>query len=93
MTNCWPTENDQLVLVRWKRGRLPIPLPLTPEQISEWVTDLAKNQGDSEAAHLLEDAIHQFVLAAIAHGQVTDTAACAKAALATVAFDFDRWYA
>jgi hypothetical protein len=48
---------------------------------------------DCEAAHGLEDSLHQSVLQAIANGQAEDPAECAREALKTRGLDFDRWYA
>ena len=49
--------------------------------------------GDNEAAHAIEDGLHQSVLRAIAEGRCADPAACAAAALETRRIEFARWYA
>ena len=50
----------------------------------------AVNGLDYEAAHVLEDKLHQEVLRSIANGKVVDSKACAKAALSTLRLRFSR---
>lgn len=66
------------------------PIPLTVAWISAAVAKLARLYAPD--AHYAEDRLHCLVLQAIAKGEAEDPAACAGAALATEALDFDRWY-
>lgn len=49
--------------------------------------------GDDEAAHGMEDDLHQQVLKAIADGKCSNAALCAAAALKTQEIKFSRWCA
>lgn len=64
---------------------------MTPGQVAERVA--AIRVGDSEAAHGMEDRLHQDVLRAIAAGECADPAACATEALQTLNIKFERWCA
>lgn len=48
---------------------------------------------DDEAAHSMEDDLHQDVLKAISEGQADFPSLIAKEALKTLKFDFSRWCA
>jgi len=50
-------------------------------------------EGDSEAAHSLEDHIRGAVLEAIADGSAEDARALARVALSTADIEFERWMA
>lgn len=66
---------------------------MTPEWIEGQVRDIEAIAGDDEMAHGAEDQLHQEVLAAIANGETSDPAACARAALKTQNIKFARWCA
>lgn len=68
---------------------------MTPDQIRRRVESVRRLAGDDEAAHSMEDGLHQEVLAAIATGAIApgDAAACAQEALATRLLQFERWCA
>jgi hypothetical protein len=66
---------------------------LTVAEVERRVEDIRAMAGDDESAHGAEDSLHSDVLAAIANGVCDDSAACAKAALATHDIEFARWCA
>jgi hypothetical protein len=66
---------------------------VTPEWVVEQVKEVYASVGDYEAAHSLEDKLHQKVLEAIANGRCDDPQACASIALRTQGFDFPRYCA
>lgn len=66
---------------------------MTPEDVRKEVAQIKYRAGDDEAAHSMEDKLHQDVLLAIAEGRCADPAACAREALATRSIEFSRWYA
>lgn len=67
----------------------------TPEEVASQVEAIraAAYDDDDEKAHCMEDDLHQDVLRAIALGECTDPATCARIALATVDIKFSRWHA
>jgi hypothetical protein len=62
-------------------------------EIEARVMAILEAASDDEAAHGMEDALHQDVLRAIADGKCDDPAGCAKAALGTRRIEFARWCA
>lgn len=66
---------------------------MTREQVARRVDAIAAYADDDEAAHGMEDRLHQDVLQAIAAGQCDDPKACAAEALKTLAIEFERWCA
>lgn len=66
---------------------------MTPNDVHWVITAIKEAVHDSEAAHSMEDDLHQKVLRAIARGTAVDPAACAAAALTTLDLDFPRWCA
>lgn len=65
---------------------------MSPDDVRGRVEAIATMR-DDERMHAAEDRLHAEVLSAIALGIADDPAACALAALATLALDFHRWYA
>lgn len=70
---------------------------MTPDDVAARVHAIAliakDGDGDDEAAHGMEDTLHQSVLAAIRDGKCADPAACAAEALKTTSLTFERWCA
>lgn len=66
---------------------------LTVDDVLKAVADIDAARGDDEAAHSMEDDLHQRVLSAIAKGRCADPQACAAAALKTNEISFARWCA
>lgn len=64
----------------------------TREEVLERVEQIREAAEDDEAAHSMEDALHQDVLTTIARGTGHD-ASLARAALRTRELDFARWRA
>ena len=65
---------------------------LTVEDVKKRLSDIGATKSD-EGAHVLEDRLYEDVLRAIADGQCSDPAGCAREALKSNDFDFSRWYA
>jgi electron transfer flavoprotein alpha/beta subunit len=65
---------------------------MTIEQVKERVERIRAAARDDEAAHSLEDALHEDVLVAIAAG-APDASELAREALMTRHIDFARWCA
>jgi hypothetical protein len=80
---------------------------MTPEMVKQQIAEIAKLEGirifesqpdcthrfwDDAKAHILEDALYEGVLVAIAEGRCEDPRACAAEALKSSEFDFSRWY-
>jgi hypothetical protein len=65
---------------------------MTVEDVRALVQRVSDNEGDSEVAHGLENALRLEVLRAIADG-AENPAALAREALETQHLNFERWYA
>lgn len=61
--------------------------------VKEKISEIKKVRRDPEAAHCLEDSLHEDVLEAIAAGSCDDPVGCAKEALMTRDISFPRWCA
>lgn len=66
---------------------------ITVAYVKKRVEYIKSIMDDDEAAHGMEDDLHQAVLRAIAYGTCTDPTGCAEAALETLKLDFARWCA
>ena len=66
---------------------------MNPAEVRDLVEKIRAERGDPEAAHGMEDALHQSVLAAIADGTCDQPQECARIAMTTRDIDFSRWYA
>lgn len=68
---------------------------MTPYEIRQRLLVISRSaqKGDDEAAHIEEDRLMQQVLRAIADGDVSDPAECARLALTSLDIEFSRWYA
>lgn len=65
---------------------------ITVSWVRSKVEQIKMEKDDAEAAHCLEDELHQAVLRGIARGVCDDPVACAAYALDTREIDFPRWY-
>lgn len=74
-------------------GSKPEARGLTVVEVEARVQAIRDIARDDERAHADEDALHAFVLDAIAKGECADPAGCAAAALKTDAIVFARWCA
>jgi hypothetical protein len=63
---------------------------MTPEDVTERVLAISKMRDDYERAHSAEDDLRRDVLQAIALGNTTDPAGCARAAVASAYIKFPR---
>lgn len=68
-------------------------MEMTAEIVRRRVQDIRECAGDDEAAHSMEDQLHQDVLQSIADFECDSPYVCAKLALETKAIDFARWCA
>lgn len=66
---------------------------MTPEDIDDSIKSIVACKWDDEAAHSMEDTLHQEVLRAIADGSASNPSECARRALLTLDVDFSRWCA
>jgi len=68
---------------------------ITLEQVRQRVHDIALQRTDPEVAHIMEDELHQEILAAIATGVFIGeyAAELAREAIKTKEIDFPRWHA
>lgn len=66
---------------------------LSVEEVIREVALIKAISHDDEAAHGMEDALHQRVLRAIAREKCVDPVACAREALKTDKIKFERWCA
>lgn len=68
---------------------------MTLDDVKKMVKELEDiyKGGDHEASHGTEDYLRYEVLKAIANGECEDPQACAKEAIRTEDFDFERWCA
>ncbi len=67
---------------------------VTPAVVGAYVADVARfGRDDSvELAHVVEDAVHRLVLAAVATGRCDEPALCAALAAGTRRIPFPRYY-
>ena len=66
---------------------------MTVGRVLNKVEDIRHAAGDAEAAHGMEDQLHQDVLEAIANGRCQEPKKVAAAALLTKEIEFPRWCA
>jgi hypothetical protein len=66
---------------------------LTLEHVLKMLEDVYASAGDNEAAHGLEDRMHQTVLRAIADGKCEEPREAARIALKSQEISFARWCA
>jgi hypothetical protein len=66
---------------------------MTPAIVQKRIEQIKEKRHDDEVAHGLEDKLRQDVLLAIARGECTGPAECARLALTTSEIDFARWCA
>jgi hypothetical protein len=66
---------------------------MTVDEVKARVEEIRNMAGDDEAAHGMEDKLHQDVLRAIANRECPNPARLAYRALETKEIDFSRWCA
>jgi len=66
---------------------------MTVKDVYKTIGAIEAKREDDETAHILEDALHQAVLRAIADGECDHPNLVAAAALQTNSISFSRWCA
>ena len=66
---------------------------VNPENVAKMVAGLRSIKDDSEAAHVLEDEIRQWVLMSISLGTCFDPVECSRLAITTGDIHFERYCA
>ena len=63
------------------------------KEVKKRLVEVLDKASDYERAHILEDALHQDLLTAIARGKCRDPKACAREAIKTLNISFRRYHA